>query len=148
MKAVVFLREVMILLCSLIVRLLLLVFTVVRQIVSEETSKTVRALLENAVDTGSGQNAYIKGYRVAGKTGTSEKTPRGNGKYVASFIGIAPSDEPEKTESTALYSYPERGVYAIVVMSYFLPRSIRIHPFPTPSKYVAGFPSTTFLQSF
>ncbi len=69
--------------------------TVVRQIVSEETSKTVRALLENAVNTGSGQNAYIKGYRVAGKTGTSEKIPRGQGKYIASFVGFAPANDPQ-----------------------------------------------------
>lgn len=69
--------------------------TVVRQVVSKETSKTVCALLENAVTNGSGQNAYIKGYRVAGKTGTSEKLPRGSHKYTASFVGFAPANDPQ-----------------------------------------------------
>ena len=69
--------------------------TVVRQVVSKETSKTVCELLENAVTNGSGQNAYIKGYRVAGKTGTSEKLPRGSGKYTASFVGFAPANDPQ-----------------------------------------------------
>lgn len=69
--------------------------TVVRQVVSKETSKTVCELLENAVTNGSGQNAYIKGYRVAGKTGTSEKLPRGSHKYTASFVGFAPANDPQ-----------------------------------------------------
>lgn len=69
--------------------------TVVRQVVSEETSKIVCDLLENAVTNGSGQNAYIKGYRVAGKTGTSEKLPRGSKKYTASFVGFAPANDPQ-----------------------------------------------------
>jgi len=69
--------------------------TVVRQVVSEETSKVVCELLENAVTNGSGQNAYIKGYRVAGKTGTSEKLPRGSGKYTGSFVGFAPANDPQ-----------------------------------------------------
>ena len=67
----------------------------IRQIVSESTSKQLREVLESVVSEGSGSGAYIKGYRVGGKTGTSEKVPRGNGKYVASFVGIAPCDDPE-----------------------------------------------------
>ena len=67
----------------------------IRQIVSVSTSKQLMDVLESVVSEGSGSGAYIKGYRVGGKTGTSEKTPRGNGKYVASFVGVAPSDEPE-----------------------------------------------------
>ncbi|MBQ7901291.1 MAG: PASTA domain-containing protein, partial [Clostridia bacterium] len=55
----------------------------------------VRNILEGVVSKNTGKNAYIKGFRVAGKTGTSEKTPRGNGKYVASFIGFAPCNDPE-----------------------------------------------------
>ncbi len=69
--------------------------TVVRQVISKETSETMRMLLENVVTNGSGQNAYIKGFRIAGKTGTSEKIPRGNGKYVSSFIGFAPANDPK-----------------------------------------------------
>lgn len=68
---------------------------VVRQVISEETSKTMCKILESVVSEGGGRNAYLAGYRVAGKTGTSEKQPRGNGKYVASFVGFAPADDPE-----------------------------------------------------
>lgn len=67
----------------------------VRRIISEKTSKTMCEILESVVSVGGGKNAYLAGYRIAGKTGTSEKQPRGNGKYVASFIGFAPADDPE-----------------------------------------------------
>lgn len=66
----------------------------VRQVISQDTSKVLRDILESVVTVGTGKGAYIKGYRVAGKTGTSEKLPRGNGKYVASFAGFAPADDP------------------------------------------------------
>ncbi len=69
--------------------------TVVRQVVSAETSRQMREVLEGVVSEGGGKNAYVKGYRVAGKTGTSEKQPRGNQKYVASFLGFAPADDPQ-----------------------------------------------------
>ncbi len=82
----------------------------VRQVVSEETSKTVCELLENAVTNGSGQNAYIKGYRVAGKTGTSEKLPRGSGKYTASFVGFAPANDP-KVACLVVVDEPAGGSY-------------------------------------
>jgi len=68
---------------------------VVRQVISEETSRNMRTILEGVVSEGGGKNAYVKGYRVAGKTGTSEKQPRGNQKYVASFLGFAPADDPQ-----------------------------------------------------
>lgn len=84
--------------------------TVVRQVVSKETSKTVCELLENAVTNGSGQNAYIKGYRVAGKTGTSEKLPRGSGKYTASFVGFAPANDP-KVACLVVVDEPAGGSY-------------------------------------
>ena len=67
----------------------------VRQVISEETSRTMCSILESVVSKGGGKNAYIAGYRIAGKTGTSEKIPRGNGNYVASFIGFAPADDPK-----------------------------------------------------
>lgn len=67
----------------------------VRKIVSEETSATMRDFLEGVVSEGTGKSAKIEGYRIGGKTGTSEKQPRGQGKYVASFLGVAPADDPE-----------------------------------------------------
>ena len=68
---------------------------VVRQVVSEETSKNMRTVLESVVSSGTAKNAYLKGYRVGGKTGTSEKLPRGSGLRIASFIGFAPADNPK-----------------------------------------------------
>lgn len=82
----------------------------VRQIVSESTSKQLREVLESVVSEGSGSGAYIKGYRVGGKTGTSEKLPRGNGKYIASFVGIAPCDDPEIV-CLVLLDEPTAGAY-------------------------------------
>lgn len=68
---------------------------IIRQVVSKETANTVCQILEGVASEGTSKNAYIEGYHIAGKTGTSEKTPRGNGKYVASFVGFAPADDPE-----------------------------------------------------
>lgn len=68
---------------------------IVRRVISEETSATMRDLLEKVVSEGGGKAAAIPGYRVGGKTGTSEKFPRGSGLNVASFIGFAPADDPE-----------------------------------------------------
>jgi stage V sporulation protein D (sporulation-specific penicillin-binding protein) len=70
-----------------------------RQVISKETSLLVCDLLEEVVSVGSGKNAYVKGYRVAGKTGTSEKiddyNATGEKTYISSFIGFAPADDPE-----------------------------------------------------
>lgn len=82
---------------------------VVRQVISKETSETMRAVLESVVSKGGGKNAYIAGYRVAGKTGTSEKYPRGNGKYVASFISFAPADDP-KVACLVILDQPASGM--------------------------------------
>ncbi|MBQ8588026.1 MAG: PASTA domain-containing protein [Clostridia bacterium] len=68
---------------------------IIRQAISTETANTIRDILEGVVENGTSKNAYIRGYRLAGKTGTSEKFPRGNGKYVASFVGFAPANDPE-----------------------------------------------------
>lgn len=77
----------------------------VRQVISKETSKKMCTMLQSVVENGSGRNAYVAGYRMAGKTGTSQKisdTAEGERmKYVASFCGFAPADSPE---------------YAIIVM--------------------------------
>ena len=72
---------------------------VVRQVISEETSRLEREMLEAVVTKGSGRNAHIEGYSVGGKTGTAQKPVPGGGysatDYVASFIGFAPVDDPE-----------------------------------------------------
>lgn len=65
------------------------------RILSEETSEIMRNLLEQVVDGGSGKNAYIEGYRIGGKTATSETLPRSANKYISSFIGFAPADDPQ-----------------------------------------------------
>lgn len=95
----------------------------IRQIVSESTSKQLRDVLESVVSEGSGSGAYIRGYRVGGKTGTSEKIPRGNDKYVASFIGIAPSDDPEII-CLVLLDEPTTGVYFGGIIATPVARSI------------------------
>lgn len=64
-------------------------------VVSEETTKLVREALEKVVSEGTGKNAAAEGYLVGAKTGTSEKLPRGNGKYIASCMGFAPADNPK-----------------------------------------------------
>ena len=73
-----------------------------RQVVSEETSRRVSAILQETATTGTAKNGYIPGYRVAGKTGTSEKIAewvaqgqQGEKKYIASYCGYAPADDPE-----------------------------------------------------
>ena len=68
-----------------------------RQVVSETTAKTVASYMEEVVKRGTGANAYVAGYHVAGKTGTSEKTGVEEKKYIASFAGFAPCDDPEIT---------------------------------------------------
>ncbi len=65
-----------------------------RQVISESTSKTVLSMMEEVVSNGTGRNAYVPGYRVAGKTGTSEKLTV-DGEYIASFVGCAPADDPQ-----------------------------------------------------
>lgn len=64
-------------------------------VVKEETTKLVREALEKVVSEGTGKNAKAEGYLVGAKTGTSEKLPRGNGKYIASCLGFAPADNPQ-----------------------------------------------------
>ena len=73
----------------------------VRQVISEETSAKVCSILEQVVgdpNEGTGRNAYVAGYRIGGKTGTSTKTTEeiaGNKEYIVSFIGVAPADDPQ-----------------------------------------------------
>jgi len=72
--------------------------TVVRQVISESTSKTMCELMESVVAQGTGRNAQVAGYRIGGKTATSEKSLNGkyiDGKYVVSFMAVAPMDDPQ-----------------------------------------------------
>lgn len=64
-------------------------------VVSEKTSETMRYILEKVVAEGSGKKASLPGYRIGGKTATSEKLPRSLKKYISSFIGFAPADDPQ-----------------------------------------------------
>lgn len=66
-----------------------------RKIISEKTSETMRYILEQVVAEGSGKKAKLAGYRIGGKTATSEKLPRSLKKYISSFIGFAPADNPQ-----------------------------------------------------
>lgn len=84
-------------------------YQVRENIVSAETSETMKYLLEQVVENGGGQKAYIEGYRIGGKTATSQTLPRGSGKYIASFIGFAPADNPEIL-ALCIINHPQ-GVY-------------------------------------
>ena len=78
-------------------------------IVSEKTSATMREILEMVVKEGSGKNGKVEGFRVGGKTATSQTLPRGSGKYISSFIGFAPADDPQVI-ALAIINNP-KGVY-------------------------------------
>lgn len=70
-------------------------YPVTEAAVSSETSVTMRSMLEAVVSEGSGSKAVVEGYRIGGKTATSEKFPRGTGLYISSFLGFAPADNPQ-----------------------------------------------------
>ena len=78
-------------------------------VVSEETSETMRTLLESVVSQGSGKNAYIEGYSIGGKTATSQTLPRSANKYISSFIGFAPADDPQILGIVIIHD--PKGVY-------------------------------------
>lgn len=79
------------------------------RVISEETSATMREILESVVAEGTGNKAQVEGYRIGGKTATSQKLPRGSGKYIASFMAFAPADDPQ-VMALVLIDEPE-GVY-------------------------------------
>lgn len=67
----------------------------VKKTISEETSEVIKDYMLGVVQKGTGSSAAVEGYDIGGKTGTAEKLPRGNGKYLVSFIGYAPQENPE-----------------------------------------------------
>ena len=80
-----------------------------KHIVSEKTSQTMRELLESVVAEWSGKNAYVEGYRIGGKTATSQTLPRSANKYISSFVGFAPADDPQILGMCVIYN--PQGVY-------------------------------------
>lgn len=80
-----------------------------RNIVSEETSETMQMLLESVVEEGSGKNGYIEGYSIGGKTATSQTLPRSANKYISSFLGFAPADDPQILGMVVIHN--PKGVY-------------------------------------
>lgn len=81
-----------------------------KQVISENTSLQMREMLEKVVAEGGGSKCAIEGYRIGGKTATSEKLPRGTGRYISSFIGFAPADNPV-VMAAVLIDEPEGTYY-------------------------------------
>lgn len=80
-----------------------------KRILSEETSATMRYVLEQVVAEGSGRKAAVEGFSIGGKTATSEKLPRSRKKYISSFLGFAPANDP-KVIALITIDEPE-GIY-------------------------------------
>ena len=78
-------------------------------VVSKKTSDTMKFILEKVVSEGTGSKGKVEGYKVGGKTATSQKLPRGSGKYIASFMGFAPADNPQII-AMAIIDEP-KGIY-------------------------------------
>lgn len=85
-------------------------YPVIENVVSSETSETMRYMLEQVVSNGGGKNGYVEGFLVGGKTATSQTLPRSNGVYIASFIGFAPADDP-KVLAIAIINHPQGTYY-------------------------------------
>ncbi|MBQ8804668.1 MAG: peptidoglycan glycosyltransferase [Tyzzerella sp.] len=80
-----------------------------KNIVSNETSETMQMLLESVISEGSGSKAYIEGYEIGGKTATSQTLPRSANKYISSFIGFAPADDPKVLALVVIHN--PQGIY-------------------------------------
>lgn len=85
-------------------------YSTTEQVIKTETSDTMREILFKVVEEGGGNKAYIEGYEIGGKTATSQKLPRGSGKYISSFIGFAPADDPQVI-AMCLIDEPEGTYY-------------------------------------
>ena len=80
-----------------------------KNVLSKETSETMKMILESVVSEGGGKKAYIEGYRIGGKTATSQTLPRSAHKYIASFVGFAPADNPEVLALIVIHN--PQGIY-------------------------------------
>lgn len=78
-------------------------------VISKETSDTMRFILEKVVSEGTGKKAYIPGFRIGGKTATSQTLPRSAKKYISSFIGFAPAEDPQVLALVVIYD--PKGIY-------------------------------------
>ena len=87
----------------------LLSYPVTESVVSGETSETMQYILEQVVANGTGKNGAIEGYSIGGKTATSQTLPRGSGRYIASYIGFTPADDPQVI-AIAIVTNPQ-GIY-------------------------------------
>jgi stage V sporulation protein D (sporulation-specific penicillin-binding protein) len=84
-------------------------FSEEKNVISEETSETMRSILESVVAEGGGKKAYIEGYRIGGKTATSQTLPRSANKYISSFVGFAPADHPSVLAMVVIHD--PQGIY-------------------------------------
>lgn len=80
-----------------------------KNVVSEKTSEVMRNILESVVTEGGGKKAYIEGYRIGGKTATSQTLPRSANRYIASFVGFAPADNPQVLAMIIIHN--PQGIY-------------------------------------
>ncbi len=80
-----------------------------KRVMSENTSETMKQLLESVVSEGTGKNAYIEGYKIGGKTATSQTLPRSAHKYISSFVGFAPADDPQVVALVVIHN--PQGIY-------------------------------------
>ncbi len=85
-------------------------YPVTEEIVSGQTTETMKYMLEQVVENGGGKNGYVEGFRVGGKTATSQTLPRGTGRYIASFLGFAPADDPQ-VMALAIIDTPQGQYY-------------------------------------
>ncbi|MBP3339143.1 MAG: penicillin-binding protein 2 [Lachnospiraceae bacterium] len=111
--------------------------TLIKQVITEETSDIIKAGCKLAVEDGTAGSAKVDGYVISGKTGTAEKLPRGTGEYLISFIGFAPYDTPEVVCYTVIDNpQMEGGVLSIPAMELFSDIMTEILP------YLNVFPAT------
>lgn len=119
--------------------------TVLRKTISAETSAFMRNALFKVVDSGTAQKAKIEGYTIGGKTGTAEKLPRGNGKYLVSFIGFAPVENPQMVvyvtvDEPAVEDQANSGLATIIAQSIFMELLPYMNVYQSEADQSAGNP--------
>ena len=120
--------------------------TVLRKTISSETSEMLRDDLFDVVDSGTAQKAKVEGYTIGGKTGTAEKLPRGNGKYLLSFIGFAPVENPQvvvyvTVDEPNVEDQANSGLGTIIAQSIFEELLPYMNIYQTEDKASVGDPS-------
>ncbi len=86
------------------------IYPISEGIISADTTEKLKYVLEQVVENGGGKNGYVEGFRIGGKTATSQTLPRGSGRYIASFLGFAPADNP-KVMALAIIDTPQGTYY-------------------------------------